>query len=105
MRGLPLVRSARFNAVLGTDGRVEFLFPVAIHVPKHQVERSIRVLEPPLVRRGHVLPARVGLRHRAAGRSHSPERWCKAGHQPELPVADALFPPMLASFEKSVTAC
>ena len=74
---LSLVGVADIEAVVGPHRHVELFFPVPVHVAEHEVLRAIGRLFPPLVRRRHVLPARVRQRLRTRDRRRDQER----GHQ------------------------
>src|SRR5262249_29368792 len=55
---LSLIGSSWLNRVLRPDGHIDFLLPVSVHVPEHQVEGAVRILFPPFVRRWNILTTR-----------------------------------------------
>src|SRR5579872_351270 len=63
MGWLAAIRTARFDAVVGTNRNVQFLLEIAIVVADQETESSVRILEPAFVGGGDAL-ARVVARLR-----------------------------------------
>src|SRR5260370_5658976 len=60
VRGLALVRTAGLDAVIWTNGDVEFFFQIPIEVPDQQTEAAVVSLEPSFEGAGHGLTGFVG---------------------------------------------
>src|SRR6185503_4602243 len=67
VRRLTAVGPAELHVVVGSGWNRELLLPVPIEVPEHQVERPVRILDPPLEIRDDAL-ARVEANVRKLGR-------------------------------------
>ena len=59
MRGLALIGTARFDAILRSDGNIQFFFEIAIEIPEQDAECAVRIREPSFVRRRDGLPGIV----------------------------------------------
>ena len=63
MRGLTSIGRPRFETIVHTNRDVEPLFVVPVEIAKGKTEGAIRVLVPPLERRGHTLARSPRDRH------------------------------------------
>ena len=59
VRGLPPVRPAGLDVVVGPDRHVQLFLPVRVHVAEVHAEGAVLVRPPPLVGGVHALPPRV----------------------------------------------